>query len=117
MKKIIIYITLIILICFFIPLIGVHKFDAEEVSTKEVQNTQTVEDNKKDESKKEYDYKEYGTIKLLHSSNNKVEEIKLDEYLYGVVSAEMPASYELEALKAQAIVARTYTIYKIKKRK
>ncbi len=33
---------------------------------------------------------------------------------YGVVSAEMPADYEQEALKAQAVVARTYTIYKIK---
>lgn len=31
----------------------------------------------------------------------------------GVVSAEMPASYEIEALKAQAVVARTYTAYKI----
>ena len=37
----------------------------------------------------------------------------MDEYLYGVVSAEMPASFEKEALKAQAVVARTYTIYKI----
>ena len=37
----------------------------------------------------------------------------MDEYLYGVVSAEMPASFEKEALKAQSIVARTYTIYKI----
>ena len=32
---------------------------------------------------------------------------------FGVVSAEMPASYHIEALKAQAIVARTYTIYTI----
>lgn len=39
----------------------------------------------------------------------------MDEYLYGVVSAEMPANYEIEALKAQAIVARTYTAYKISK--
>lgn len=31
----------------------------------------------------------------------------------GVVSAEMPANFELEALKAQAIVARTYTAYKM----
>ena len=31
----------------------------------------------------------------------------------GVVCAEMPASYEMEALKAQAVVARTYTIYTI----
>lgn len=37
----------------------------------------------------------------------------MDEYLYGVVSSEMPASFEQEALKAQAVVARTYTIYTI----
>ena len=33
--------------------------------------------------------------------------------MLGVVSAEMPASFEIEALKAQAVVARTYTLYKI----
>ena len=60
-----------------------------------------------------YDYAEYNTIKLLHKDENKIEEIDLDQYLYGVVSAEMPASFEKEALKAQAVVARTYTIYKI----
>ena len=38
----------------------------------------------------------------------------LDEYLLGVVSSEMPATFELEALKAQAVVARTYTLYTIK---
>ena len=36
----------------------------------------------------------------------------LEEYLVGVVAAEMPASYEIEALKAQAVAARTYTMYK-----
>lgn len=35
----------------------------------------------------------------------------MDEYLLGVVSAEMPANFEEEALKAQAVVARTYTMY------
>ena len=39
-----------------------------------------------------------------------VQEIVLDDYLIGVVLAEMPASFELEALKAQAVVARTYTL-------
>lgn len=39
-------------------------------------------------------------------------EMDLEEYLVGVVAAEMPASYELEALKAQAVAARTYTLYK-----
>ena len=51
------------------------------------------------------------TIKLLHSETGQIEELNLDEYLYGVVSSEMPASFEMEALKAQAVVARTYTIY------
>lgn len=58
-------------------------------------------------------YSKYNTIKLLHKSSNEIEELYLDDYILGVVSAEMPASYEQEALKAQAVVARTYTIYTI----
>ncbi len=34
----------------------------------------------------------------------------LEEYIIGVTAAEMPASYELEALKAQAVAARTFTV-------
>ena len=41
-------------------------------------------------------------------SGETVEEGDLDAYLVGVVLAEMPASFEPEALKAQAVVARTY---------
>lgn len=37
-----------------------------------------------------------------------VNELPLEEYLYGVVPSEMPASYPAEALKAQAVCARTY---------
>ena len=37
-----------------------------------------------------------------------INELPLDEYLYSVVPSEMPASYPLEALKAQAVSARTY---------
>ena len=37
-----------------------------------------------------------------------VNELPLEEYLYAVVPSEMPASYELEALKAQAVCARSY---------
>ena len=42
-----------------------------------------------------------------------VKEMTLGEYLVGVVRAEMPASFAEEALKAQAVAARTYTLYKI----
>jgi len=39
-----------------------------------------------------------------------VEEERLEEYIIGVVAAEMPVSFPLEALKAQAVAARTYTV-------
>ena len=62
---------------------------------------------------KEFNYGDYKTVKLLHTETGEVEELPLDIYLYGVVSGEMPANFEFEALKAQAIVARTYTIYQM----
>lgn len=40
-----------------------------------------------------------------------INELKVEEYLYGVVPSEMPSSYPMEALKAQAISARTYTYF------
>ena len=42
------------------------------------------------------------------STNQSLLKIELEEYLIGVVSAEMPVSFELEALKAQAVVSRSY---------
>ena len=38
---------------------------------------------------------------------------ELDDYLCGVVFSEMPSSFEIEALKAQAVAARSYYIYKV----
>lgn len=105
MKKILLYVLLFILICFFIPVIFTNK--KQETATL-IENITETKDNVV-----EYDYKNYSNIKLYHKDSGETEEIPLDEYLYGVVSAEMPASFEEEALKAQAVVARTYTIYKI----
>lgn len=42
--------------------------------------------------------------------NDEVVEVDLEEYLMCVVSSEMPASFEMEALKAQAVAARTYSV-------
>ncbi len=77
--------------------------------------TSTEENNSKDNE--EYKYNKYSTVKLLHSKTQEVEEISLDNYIANVVSAEMPANFELEALKAQTVVARTYTLYKIANKK
>ena len=110
MKKIFIYFLVLIFICFAIPIIFTQEF-AARTSSQNVENVVADEANIVENST--YDYAKYNTIKLLHTETNEIEEINLDEYLYGVVSAEMPASFEEEALKAQAVVARTYTIYKI----
>lgn len=45
----------------------------------------------------------------IHYTEGK-QSIDLETYIVGVVAAEMPASYEIEALKAQAVAARTYTL-------
>ena len=44
----------------------------------------------------------------LRTEGNAVEQMNMDEYLVGVLLAEMPPSFSMEALKAQAVVARTY---------
>lgn len=50
---------------------------------------------------------------VLNNNNNEKETIEFNEYLIGVLACEMPASFELEALKAQAIASRTYAYYLI----
>lgn len=52
------------------------------------------------------------TVRLLDESTNTITEKNLEDYIIGVVAAEMPASFETEALKAQAIAARTFAMYK-----
>lgn len=54
-----------------------------------------------------------GQTMLRVLSGDTVEEMTLGAYLVGVVRAEMPASFEPQALRAQAVAARTYTLYKI----
>ncbi|UOQ45363.1 stage II sporulation protein D [Halobacillus salinarum] len=48
------------------------------------------------------------SVKVLRSKTNKVEEVPLETYVARVVASEMPVNFELEALKAQALAARTY---------
>lgn len=48
------------------------------------------------------------TVSVYIKAQDKVEEMKIGEYLKGVVAAEMPADFEEEALKAQAVAARSY---------
>ena len=52
------------------------------------------------------------SIRVLRSNGN-IETMDLEDYLVGVVPSESPLYFEDEALKAQAVAARTYANYKI----
>ena len=54
-----------------------------------------------------------GGVQLAVKNGDAVESMALDVYLQGVVRGEMPASFELEALKAQAAAERTYIYYQL----
>ena len=56
-------------------------------------------------------------VRVFREQKNQIETIPLEEYLVGVLAGEMPVSYDIEALKAQAVAARTYTLKKIKTNK
>ncbi|MBE5781373.1 MAG: stage II sporulation protein D [Clostridiales bacterium] len=53
------------------------------------------------------------TVKVYDHKAKTTFTMDLEEYTLGVLSGEMPASYEPEALKAQAVAARTYTYRKM----
>lgn len=65
--------------------------------------------------KKEYvlvisEEKRTGEASILVQTENGIKSMELEEYLLGVVLTELPASFEPEAMKAQAVAARTFAV-------
>ncbi len=52
------------------------------------------------------------TVNVYFTDSGETRRVSLEDYLVGVVAAEMPAEFETEALKAQAVAARSYILYK-----
>lgn len=86
--------------------------NVEKNSTNKSNLTETKKDNYT-ETKKENIKKNEITV-TVYRNNGKIINLELEEYVLGVVGAEMPASFNIEALKAQAILARTYALKSIK---
>jgi len=53
------------------------------------------------------------TVRLYLHREDKIMTLPLEEYLVGVVAAEMPAEFPEAALKAQAVAARTYAVKRL----
>ena len=77
-------------------------------------NTPTNGNEKKEENKQE-EVKDNRVYVSVRRSSGNVVNIELEEYVIGVVGAEMPAAFNDEALKAQAVIARTYALKAILK--
>ncbi|HHT9136747.1 MAG: SpoIID/LytB domain-containing protein [Candidatus Brocadiales bacterium] len=61
-----------------------------------------------------------GEIRIVQQFNNKfsvIEEVDLESFISGVLGSEMPQTWNEEALRAQAVTARTYAMYKKKVRR
>lgn len=80
--------------------------ESEDEKKNDVNSEIRVEEDVKEEITE--DVKE--ELITVYRTNGDVINIDLTEYLVGVVAGEMPASFPIEALKAQAVVARTYTM-------
>ena len=70
MKKVMFYILFVIFLIIVLPIVFTKKFETEEVS-----------------KTNPYDYGDYSKISLLHVQTGAIEELTLDEYLYGVVAS------------------------------
>ena len=56
-------------------------------------------------------------IRVKDASTNTISEVPFEEYIKGVLAGEMPVSFDLEALKAQAVAARSYALVQANKNK
>ena len=79
---------------------------SEYEQTRESESTQGAEETESQKNKAENSTAD--TIKVLRASSGRVVDVALYDYVVGCVASEMPAYYEREALKAQAVVCYTY---------
>lgn len=98
MKKMLVLFFMYAFIILFIPYILV-------LALKDTPHTANETDSAKTLAKEPIE-----TISVYRSDTGEIADMPFGEYLKGVVAAEMPASFNEEALKAQAVAARSYTL-------
>ena len=90
-KKILLFSSLII----FIPFIVVTIFIRDDEIT--------------------FNFSQNSIVRVYNEKNNKISYIPIEEYVVGVVAGEMPIEFEIEALKAQAVAARSYVMIQMER--
>ncbi|WP_455543430.1 stage II sporulation protein D [Intestinibacter sp.] len=111
MKKPIILLIGVMIFCILLPiLISVLFYGENEIPSSDSKN-KIIQKSEKDA----YETVDVTspTVSVYNSTTNKIEKIDIETFLYGVVATEMSSDFSEEALKAQAVAARTYIIYKM----
>ncbi|HBZ08510.1 MAG TPA: stage II sporulation protein D [Bacillus bacterium] len=102
LKPLLLTSTFLIVVSFLVPSLLVLPFSKEDTTVK------------LDEESAELPPKETAQpsaeVAVYRTAAKTVEKLPLEEYVAGVVASEMPAEFEEEALKAQALTARTYIV-------
>lgn len=120
MTKVKLYIVvtaLLIVVTLLVPTILVLPFNEDQASGKlgeKQSNGQNQAQNPTESSQavgSQQQPTDYGVeVAVYRTASQAMERLPLEEYVIGVVAAEMPADFEIEALKAQALTARTYIV-------
>jgi stage II sporulation protein D len=108
-KPVLLLAGILFVVILMIPTILVLPFGEEKVSGKLEENVvapTTAQPQKADAGPAV-------EVAVYRTAQEKVEKLELEEYIIGVVASEMPADFEKEALKAQALTARTYIVRKM----
>ena len=92
----------VIITVFAIIFVPIGCISAQKEPVKEINVSANVQNIKSDKT----------FFNLYRTETKKTEKIQVSDYLCGVLAAEMPATYEKEALKAQAVAAYTFALYR-----
>ena len=94
MKKIILMIIVLIIIPFFV--VNFYNYDMEY-----------------DEKTINLKYISSIFVRVKRVNKDRIDNVMLEDYVVGVVAGEMPVSFDMEALKAQSVVSRSYVLRKL----
>ena len=62
-----------------------------------------------------FNFSSNSIVRVYREDTGKIDEVPIEEYVVGVLAGEMPVKFEIEALKAQAVAARSYVMKQIER--
>ncbi len=98
MKKIIVFAAIILSVLLLLPLTAIGNSQESTPTLSPLEKIPMGSDS----------------FKILNTTTDQVTELSAKDYIFGVIAAEMPALYETEALKAQAVAAYTFAKFRQK---